>query len=294
MPKAIALCGGGARGIFQAHNLAKVEARIAPKTLVESVDMIAGTSVGALVAVLLAHGMTAHQAAITLESLVPAIFAKPWKSRLLSRHYYPRDVLLAEGHRLAPKLCGALETRLLIHAYEENAEHPVTFDTRDPNLASVPAIDLAIASAAAPTYFGPYVVPRLDRAYSDGGTTANNPSRRAMQAGATEVVSFGTGRKTRLYDNRQVMSWRFIRQALRLVPQAMDNAELIEAEVAADLGDNFVHIDADLRHGVKDEMDNASPEQIENLRRLSDEAEKADPGQFDRAADLLLATSHDP
>lgn len=59
----LSIDGGGIRGVFPAAVLAELESRfLGGGSIANHFDMIAGTSTGGIIALALAHGMTARQA----------------------------------------------------------------------------------------------------------------------------------------------------------------------------------------------------------------------------------------
>jgi patatin-like phospholipase/acyl hydrolase len=188
--------GGGIRGLLTLQLLKRLLA-VHP-TLVSEVDLFAGTSTGGLIALGLAHGLTVSE----LEKLYldhgKAIFKDTlWDDikdlgQLVGAEY-SLDTLIkvCKGHFGATTL-GQLGVRppnqltprrVVISAFDLDAENatprrwkPKFFhnlggaDSDD----AVTALDAAIATSAAPTYFPAY------KGYIDGGVVAGNPSMAAL------------------------------------------------------------------------------------------------------------------
>lgn len=83
----------------------------------------------------------------------------------------------------------------------------------------VTLVDAALASAAAPTYFGPVVPQGSERGYLDGGLWANDPllvavahaiARLGVSAEAIDSLSLGTGRVTRGCTPAEVRAMRTV------------------------------------------------------------------------------------
>ena len=71
------LSGGGYRGLFSAHVLAQIETKLlGSESIASRFDLIAGTSVGGLIACGLAMGKTAQHVEKTLRNSAPSIFPK--------------------------------------------------------------------------------------------------------------------------------------------------------------------------------------------------------------------------
>ena len=182
----LALDGGGLRGTFTAAVLAKWDDMLKAgggNDLVSHFDLVAGTSTGAILAIGLAMGLKPREILEFYEKKGSQIFPKDRKLRhwLKSKH----DSATLRG--LLTKVYGdkTLEadsrSRLVIptvRAKQGQAEAIVTPHSPDRTAyRDISAVDAALASSAAPTYFdeatydGPVVLER----FLDGGVWANNP-----------------------------------------------------------------------------------------------------------------------
>jgi predicted acylesterase/phospholipase RssA len=189
----LALTGGGYRGLFTAVILEHLEAQ-AKRPLAQVFDLIAGTSVGGILAIGLAAGITAKKLKETLEQNGPLIFQRPeitWHPKSWGRAI-PKSVAQAVTHLydaepLRNAIAGALADKrdvslkdiqvpLLVPAVSYvNASHKMF---RSAGLAGSEAsadtlLDVALATSAAPTYF-PAQELAGDRLV-DGGLVANAP-----------------------------------------------------------------------------------------------------------------------
>jgi predicted acylesterase/phospholipase RssA len=85
---------------------------------------------------------------------------------------------------------GAALTRLVIPAYDITTGRVFIFKTRHLDRfrfdVSVEAVEIAMCTSAAPTYFPANWIPEHNAAYVDGGVWANAP----MMVGITEAVGF--------------------------------------------------------------------------------------------------------
>jgi predicted acylesterase/phospholipase RssA len=199
----LSLDGGGIRGAFTAAFLAEVEAQLR-RPVGQFFDLIAGTSTGGIIAL----GLALRVPAAKIQSFYcehgPCIFtrrrplpvpviARPaarWLDRWLGkvgldvdclRHSkYTSDQLRASleevfgDHKLEQAL-----SRVIIPSIDVTKGETVTFKTahqpgffRDRHFR---AVDIALATAAAPGYF-PHATILPGSAYIDGGLWANNPS----------------------------------------------------------------------------------------------------------------------
>lgn len=199
----LALDGGGIKGAFSASVLATLEQSL--KTPITAhFDMIAGTSTGGILAVGFGMGLTSKQMLRFYRERGPTIFPitslrQRWKHnvRHLVRPKHSQDVLREElqsayfsGNR--PKTLGDSECRLVIPTYDaisgtcrvfRTPHHQLlTFD-KDAN-----AVDVALATAAAPTYFSGAKVPNsiANPVFFDGGVWANSP----VMAAIVEAVCY--------------------------------------------------------------------------------------------------------
>lgn len=171
--KILSLTGGGVRGVFQACFLARLEKDLGTP-LRDHFDMVAATSTGGIVGLGLAAGLSAR----TLRDFYLKHSHEIFRPRRLAwaRRGYRYDVaplrtLLDdqfEGKRL-----GDLPIEIAICASNVNRFEGKVF-TRDDGEFTL--VDVALAAAAAPTYFPPVVVRPQQAGFMDGGLWANDPS----------------------------------------------------------------------------------------------------------------------
>ena len=190
----LALDGGGARGIYGAQILARLEAVLDAK-ISGHFDLIAGTSTGSILAGAAAVGIPMADIVELFERESPRIFKKQWFTpgvSMLWRSRYSRRELddVLQRYVLGITL-GEVSTPLMItsadlatggvHVFESGylAELGGPYD-RD---GEVFLRDAILASCAAPTFFDPKEVG--SHLLVDGGLWANNPSIIAL----TEALS---------------------------------------------------------------------------------------------------------
>lgn len=211
----LSLSGGGYLGLYSAAVLAELEAA-AGCPIAESFDLIAGTSVGGIIALGLAAGAPAatirdafleHGADIFSDRPPPRTGISE-KLELLSnansakyRQRPLRDTV--EAIVGAEKTMGELGTRVIIPAVNLTKGQPQVFKTahhstfvRDWKLKIV---DVALATSAAPTYFP---IHRIGgEMFADGGLYANSPDQLALHeaehfleqaSGEIRMLSIGT------------------------------------------------------------------------------------------------------
>jgi patatin-like phospholipase/acyl hydrolase len=177
----LALTGGGYRGLFSAEVLAAAEIE-SRTSLCTRFDMIAGTSVGGILAIGLASGIPARDLASLMREHGLAIFRpQPLSFAGLSRSRYSGESLRRAieailGKQLAKQPFADIPTPLVISAVDEGTGIPRIFrssQAADGKGDQVSTLDVALATSAAPTYFPPHRIG--DRVYVDGGLIANAP-----------------------------------------------------------------------------------------------------------------------
>ena len=176
---ALLLCGGGSRGAVEIGLY---------KTLVEfgiSIDLILGTSVGAINGALIASGYSPEQLG-TLWSRYERKTLFPFNSQILWQGW--KALSLFRADRLLELLSSALpvarfeelQIPLVVTATDLQTAQPVFLDSGD----LLPALQ---ASTALPPYLPP--VEHQGRLLIDGGVVANLPIGEAVTRGATRVFA---------------------------------------------------------------------------------------------------------
>jgi uncharacterized protein len=182
--------GGGIRGTFPAAFLANLEQDLG-QPIGRYFDLISGTSTGGIIAIGLALGLRAADILSLYEDKGPAIFAQTrsgavgWLGRhlrnghwLFAPKYSAQPLRDALSEVLGDRRLGEAQTRLVIPAWHPQTQGVYIFKTaHHPRLATdykELAIDAAMATAAAPTYFAQHVTAN-DVGLVDGGLWANNP-----------------------------------------------------------------------------------------------------------------------
>lgn len=186
----LSIDGGGIRGAFPAAFLAGLEENLdAP--IGKYFDLIAGTSTGGILAIGLAMGISASDLLKMYETNGPNIFgknesgpinyfSKMWNNiKHVRKNKYDSDPLRHAIHQaIGDRLIGEAGTRLLVPAWQPNVRCGYVYKTaHHPRLRTDykrPAIDAALATAAAPTYF-PRHISKDGIGLVDGGVWANNP-----------------------------------------------------------------------------------------------------------------------
>lgn len=193
----LSIDGGGIKGVLPAAFLATIE-EATGKSVVDHFDLIAGTSTGGIIAIGLGLGMTAADVLRFYEEEGPAIFSQAdvvdvsligklrsfCRTKALSLRrvgaskYDPAALKGALERAFGDRKLGDSKTRLLIPAFDRQRRDVHVFKTSHHERFRLDwkerAVDVALATAAAPTYLPGH---RLDNGISliDGGVWANNP-----------------------------------------------------------------------------------------------------------------------
>ena len=189
--RVLAIDGGGLKGVFPASFLASVEEAIG-SPVADSFDLIVGTSTGGIIALGLGLGLSARQVLDFYSEHGPRIFAgnRGLKGvRQLTRAKYdPQPLRVALEGVFGTRRLGDSRTRLVIPSFDLETGVIHVYKTahhqRFVTDYKIPVVEVAMATAAAPTYFPTFRsasgVPLVD-----GGIWANNP------AGAAAVEALG-------------------------------------------------------------------------------------------------------
>lgn len=295
----LSLSGGGYRGLFTAIILEELEQR-AGRPLADCFDIVAGTSIGGIIACGLVAGVPAETIRREFERLGERVFdrhVRPFGKRLFpvprpglfSARYSRAGLEEAVDGVLGPHASRTLaETRpgLLVPSVSATNGEPFFFETglpKDPR-GVVTLRDVAFATSAAPTFFPEHAV--LSNALVDGGVIANAPDVlalvRAMSihgrhpseirllsvgtSGAANGEVFKPGRKSGIF------GWMVARGLFNLTLSAQQSLALSQARDV--LGNRFVRIDvaADGPRGKAIALDKTGVAASATLRSLAAEA----------------------
>lgn len=197
----LSLDGGGYKGLYTACVLEKIEARRG--RLVDHFDLIAGTSVGGLIALALAAGKSAAEIhAFFLDhgdDIFPQgnVFSRPYRKLrqiVWGSKYRPGPLEAAVQKILGDTLFGDSLAYLCIPTLDLVTRAPYVFKTdHAPGLnrdSKRLMRDVARATSAAPTYFPAATFSAIKgKQFIDGGLWANNPTLVAY----TEALHYFVG-----------------------------------------------------------------------------------------------------
>lgn len=300
--RVLAIDGGGIRGLIPAIVLADIEARCG-RPVADLFDLIAGTSTGGIIACALGRpgadgrpALTAAEVAGIYEVEGPKIFSRSLLRRissvegLLDERYDDAGLNEALDRYLDDARLRDALTRVLVTAYD--IERRSIFFFRSDRAVTDPAEDFSMTEAAratsgAPTYFEPVQVrPAGGRPVStliDGGVFALNPAMCAYAEVGGEVdvlVSLGTGSMTDPYPYRKARNWGQLEWVRPVIDIVFDgSADGVDFQLERLVDGRYVRFQTRL-DGASDALDDASAENLANLRRLAEELVR------DRSADL--------
>lgn len=188
----LALDGGGAKALFSAHVLARLEADLQVR-IADSFDLVTGTSAGGIIALAMGAGLRPAEIVAEYERLVATVFPRGrrrwWRipGRLTHPSYDASVLRTALNDVLGERLLGDSSKRLVIPSWDVHKGGVHIFKTPHHERLRrdwrIPMVDVAMATSAAPAYFA---AARVDgHRLVDGGVWANNPS----VVGITEAVS---------------------------------------------------------------------------------------------------------
>jgi patatin-like phospholipase/acyl hydrolase len=269
----LSIDGGGIKGYLPALVLAQLEAQ-AGKPVAAMTDLIAGTSTGAILALGLAAGIPAADLAAFYKAKAASIFHRTLGRRMRSAfglidEQYDSDGLRAGlveifGNKTLADLSRA-GPAVLVVAYEIEARRPVFFaswDAHRDHCRDFPLVDVAMASAAAPTYFEPVEITSQggERLVCvDGGIAANNPAlcaaveliKQDVSTSHACLVSLGTGREDKPYMLARARNWGLAGWARPIIDCMFSAAsDVTDHQCRHLLGERYVRLQADFSESV--------------------------------------------
>jgi hypothetical protein len=179
MRRILTIDGGGIKGVFPAAFLATLEDELGGP-VADYFDLIAGTSTGGIIAIGL--GMTAKELLQLYRETGGKIFRRRRFGARAIGLFRAKYTNAALRHTLVAafgeRFLGESRTRLLIPSLNLAAERVHLYKTsHHPSLIHdyrVPAVEVALATVAAPTYFPIHMSPE-GVPYIDGSMWARNP-----------------------------------------------------------------------------------------------------------------------
>lgn len=306
--RVLALSGGGFLGFYTAVVLEALEAR-AGVPLGRRFDLLAGTSIGAVLALALAFEVPMSELVTLFKEHGPRVFSSralptgPFSrlvdlSRSVTGPKYSGEALRASlSDKLGDKRLADALHRVVVPAVDVGLCQTKVFKTPHAELslgdATLRAVDVAMAACAAPAYFPAVRVGR--RLLADGGLFAVAPDQVAlhelehfMGIDPRRVSMLSIGTATAHYrpaegvrDDAGAVGWladgRLVLTLLSVQQQH------VQAMVEDRLGDRYLRLDADWPADAGLGIDVATPHAIKTLAALAEKTLRdADPRALDR------------
>lgn len=253
----LSIDGGGVRGLLVTVLLQRLAQESNRPHFLSQIDMFAGTSTGAIVALGMAMGFSPQKGRRLYEEKSPIIFAdsfwdnlKDWGFAVGAQYSNEplKEVLIEEFG--ATTTLNDLPKKVLVAAFDLDNEETNSNKSRhwkpkffhnypgDDSDGTELVVNVALRSAAAPTFFPIY------QGYVDGGVAANNPSMCALaqaldpRAAAKQpedvvILSLGTGTRPSFL-TEQDGDWGWKQWGVRLRPDPVDMIELPLLEMVLD------------------------------------------------------------
>ncbi|HEV2516045.1 MAG TPA: CBASS cGAMP-activated phospholipase [Devosia sp.] len=263
----LSLSGGGYRGLFTAEILARLEDR-AGKPLAQCFDMIAGTSIGGIMAIGLALGKPAAEIRDIFQRNGTSVF--PTKMPVIGKGLATiKGIFLPQYDGVAlrstiDEVIGSTatiadcRTRLLVPAVNVTAGRLQMFKTQHDGRLTEDgrrnAMEVALATSAAPLYFPLAKVG--SSLYADGGLAANAPDVCAVHEAVhfcnqsiddVSVLSIGTtapGFGVPSSKGSKWGAWKWVIRRPRLVDIAFGvQQQMVDFMMRHDLGERYLRID---------------------------------------------------
>ncbi|MBO6624078.1 MAG: patatin-like phospholipase family protein [Roseicyclus sp.] len=296
----LSLSGGGYMGLYTAAVLAGLEEQC-DEGLHKKFDLIAGTSIGGILALGISSGVSASKMLAAFRENGEKIFSSQpaptgWlKPKLELRKNalgakYSSDTLRATISDLVGKdvFIGDLKQRTVIPAVNLTKGSPQVFKTpHHSNFVrdwKIPVVDVALATSAAPTFFPAHKIG--GEMFADGGLYANSPDDIALheaehflkqQRQDIYLLSIGTTTASFSFSSTvgPNLGWVGWMDSQRL-PSAMIGAQQKNCDfmMRHRLGDRYIRIDREqsaeqARHLALDVATKAAIENLEGLAEAS-------------------------
>ena len=295
----LAIDGGGIRGLIPALVLADLERRTG-RRVAELFDLVAGTSTGGILACALTipGAAPASELVRLYRERGPVIFRRSLWQRissaegLLDEKHDDRELVRALREELGDVRMSQATTRVLVTSYDLVARQPHFFKSWRPD-RDAPMVDVAHATAAAPTYFEPLLLE--GRSLVDGGVFATNPAMCAYaEAQRLEpgvpcyVVSLGTGEHTQSIPHEHAADWGLVGWVRPLIDVVFDGvADTVDYQLRHVLPDSdYVRLQTVLDR-ASDALDDASERNLGLLEEQARALIAASDATLDEAARRL-------
>ena len=290
--RVLSIDGGGIRGIIPAMVVAHIERKMG-KPAHELFDLMVGTSTGGILALGLSRPGASR----------PAQFSARWVVKLYEEQganifeyslwrklrtvggildeAYSHEVLEGIlGKYFAGATLGDCKTPTMVTSYDIQNRRTVFLKSWYADHQLVRCCDAARATSAAPTYFEPKPLDTGDVAsvLIDGGIFMNSPSvsayaeaRKLFPDEPIAVLSLGTGELTRPIAFGEARTWGSALWVMSLLDCMLDGvSKAADHQMQLFLGERYQRLQTSLE-SASDDMDDASEENIRNLKRTARE-----------------------
>lgn len=277
MKKCLFIDGGGMKGMIPCGALERIEV-IAGRPIWQCFDLIGGTSIGAILAALLAIGIPADQLrSLFLQNgskiFTPAGFTL---GGLAGPRYTAAGIEGVLQSYFGTLTMSAAKTRLLITAYNVLTGKPAMFTSYHPLDLGIPIWKSCRASSAAQTF-----LPGFDwdgvGVFWDGGNVANSPGCLGLAEAVNlwgwddqiKVLSLGCGSNTWPFDGTKLIGPGLMTVA-KVMCESLIGAEQeeVDFQLQAFLGKDYTRINPDVNQEIP--IDGVSPAQLEVLEKWAD------------------------
>ena len=290
--RVLSIDGGGIRGIIPAMVVAHIERKMG-KPAHELFDLMVGTSTGGILALGLSRPGASR----------PAQFSARWVVKLYEEQganifeyslwrklrtvggildeAYSHEVLEGIlGRYFADATLGDCKVPTMVTSYDIQNRRTVFLKSWYADHQLVRCCDAARATSAAPTYFEPKPLDTGDVAsvLIDGGIFMNSPSvsayaeaRKLFPDEPISVLSLGTGELTRPIAFGEARTWGSALWVMSLLDCMFDGvSKAADHQMQLFLSERYQRLQTSLER-ASDDMDDASEENIRNLKRTARE-----------------------
>ncbi|HEY3310198.1 MAG TPA: patatin-like phospholipase family protein [Anaerolineales bacterium] len=274
---AIAVDGGGIRGVMVTRALMKLEAALG-KPVNQIFQLSAGTSTGSIISAGIGVGLSAAQMNELYIQLGETIFHKSWRTMLwpLSRYRYPNEPLVQALYgSIGDLTMGEFWSRtppfdLVITAFDLLQNRTRFIKPWKEEYKNWPVISAVLASSSVPTYFpvvdgrlvdggvGSYANPCYIAAYESYFCLGWNPEE-------TTLISLGTGREPAAIKAGQparFWPWQWIEPTLGAFLSSAGDQQVNLVETFFDKLD-FRRFNVDLRENIAMDDPGSIPELLD-------------------------------
>ena len=301
--RVLSIDGGGIRGIIPAMVIASIEKKMG-KPAQALFDLMVGTSTGGILALGLSRPGSGRQAQFSARRVVKLyeeqggkIFEYSLWRKLrtvggILEEAYSHEVLEGIlGKYFAGATLGDCEVPTMVTSYDIQNRRTVFLKSWHADHQSLLCRDAARATSAAPTYFEPKPLDTGDVAsvLIDGGIFMNSPSvsayaeaRKLFPEDPIAVLSLGTGELTRPIAFDEARTWGSALWVMSLLDCMFDGvSKAADHQMQLFLGKRYQRLQTTLET-ASDDMDDASEENIRNLKHTARELINANESVLER------------